>query len=392
MGFIDADAHVLECEETWDYLDPSEREYKPVTFEIPPSPGQVLPPTQIWLVGDTFARRFPSDGRPGGFGKEYSASATHLLDAAGRIAEMDALGVDVQVLTSTNFIAVEFDDPLAEAAITRSWNRWMADRTAESGGRLRWVMVPPTLTMERSFEELEFAKANGAVGVMIKGIEHGFFLDHPRFHPLYERAEALDLAMIIHTGARREHLEGLPIAGRTPPPPANSVHYLATVMQGFYAVMASNLNQKFPNLRWGFLESGSTWVPAAVHHYERTLSVSNPDSYIQTEQGTSIVIKPLSGRTLMEDHNLYVACETDEDLPYLTSILGDRQLVAGTDFCHNDRGTDPLAHTMIMSRTDISQETARRITDENGRRLFGIPADYTPTAPVSAAADLVGNA
>ena len=186
--------------------------------------------------------------------------------------------------------------------------------------------------------------------------------------------------MVIHTGARREHLEGLPISGRTPPPPANSIHYLGTVMMGFYAVMASDFDKRFPNLRWVFLESGSTWVPAAVHHYERTLSVSNPASYVQTDKGTTINITKQNAAELMDRHNLYVTCETDEDLPYLTSVLSDRHLVHGTDFCHNDRGTDPLGHSRIMERTDISETVRRQIVDTNGRRAFGIADDFTPTA------------
>jgi predicted TIM-barrel fold metal-dependent hydrolase len=234
------------------------------------------------------------------------------------------------------------------------------------------------LTPERALEELEFGAANGAAGVMVKGIEHGCFLDHPRFYPIYERAEALGLTMVIHTGARREHLEGLPISGRTPPSPANSIHYLATVMAGFYAVMASDFDKRFPNLRWVFLESGSSWVPAAVHHYERTLSVANPASYVQTTMGTSINITPQNAAELMEAHNLYVTCETDEDLPYLTGVLSDRHLVHGTDFGHNDRGTDPLGHTIIMSRSDIPETVRRQITDTNGRRAFGIPDSFTP--------------
>ena len=29
MGFIDSDTHVVECEHTWDFLDPDERECRP---------------------------------------------------------------------------------------------------------------------------------------------------------------------------------------------------------------------------------------------------------------------------------------------------------------------------------------------------------------------------
>ena len=34
MGFIDVDSHVLEVPETWDYLDPSERHFRPRILEF----------------------------------------------------------------------------------------------------------------------------------------------------------------------------------------------------------------------------------------------------------------------------------------------------------------------------------------------------------------------
>ena len=47
----------------------------------------------------------------------------------------------------------------------RSYNRWMAEGTADSGGRLRWAALAPVRRMDRAFEDLEFAKENGAVSV-----------------------------------------------------------------------------------------------------------------------------------------------------------------------------------------------------------------------------------
>jgi hypothetical protein len=38
MG-IDADAHVLESERTWDYLEPSDRKYRPVSITVPADPS-----------------------------------------------------------------------------------------------------------------------------------------------------------------------------------------------------------------------------------------------------------------------------------------------------------------------------------------------------------------
>ncbi len=39
---IDADAHVVESDHTWDFIDPSERQYRPVPLETPEDNGTKL--------------------------------------------------------------------------------------------------------------------------------------------------------------------------------------------------------------------------------------------------------------------------------------------------------------------------------------------------------------
>jgi len=316
---------------------------------------------------------------------EYTADVSHLENPVERLKLMDGYGVDVQLVISTNFIAAEIEHPAAEAAIARSWNRWMAERTADSGGRLRWALIPPTLTHERAFEELEFGAAHGAAGIMIKGVEHGFYLDNPYFFPLYERAQDLDLTMVVHLGAARDHIEGLGISS-VAPSAGSGGKYLHTLLSGFRAVMGGNLAARFPTLRWAFVESGATWLPMVFHSYQRGMASRTPESYVMTDQGPSRLIPHIDPAALMEQHNLYVSCEADEDVNYLSSYVGDGHIMIGTDMCHNDIGSDPLAHTVLRSRPDVSDELSRKITDTNARRAFAIPADFTPSAPETGSA------
>src|SRR5579859_6687184 len=258
MGFIDTDSHVLECEDTWDYLDPSERKYRPVNVEaVSPNGG---PAKQMYLIGDTLCRKFPSNGQGAGIGFEYTADITNLKNPGLRVKKMDALGVDAQIVFSTNFIAAQLEDPYAEAAIMRSWNRWLADRTHGYTDRLRWVMVCPSRTPERAAEEMRFCAKNGAAGVMLKGVDHGYFLSSPYFYPIYEEAQDLNLTIAVHVGNAREHIELLGITSN-PASPAESMVVTSRNMMGFYAILASDLNKRFPRLRFAFIESGSAWVP-----------------------------------------------------------------------------------------------------------------------------------
>jgi len=383
VGFLDCDTHVVECDETWDHFDPSERQYKPVPIELPTRliNGE---PLRLYLIGDTLCRRFPTDCRGGGVGVEHTAEVSHLRDPSVRVKKMDALGIDVQILISTNFIAAHPDDPLAEAAVTRSFNRWILERTSGSGGRLRPLIVVPTRMLDRAIEEMEFGARNGAAGVMLKGVEHGYSLSNPYFHPLYERAQDLGLTMTVHLGAAREHIEGLGLTSYPTPPPLSYLYHGA-VVSAFLDILNSDFDTRFPRLRFAFVEAGSMWVPAAFHNLSRGRSSRYAESYVQTDRGPTRVITHVDAPAMLEAHNMYVACEADDHLPYITSVIGDEHLMLGTDMCHNDTGSDPLAHTKLMERTDIPRATAERIASLNGRRAFDIAEDFQPAAKVTEA-------
>src|SRR5947208_780813 len=137
---IDADAHVDETEATWEYVEEIDNRLKPVTIDSKDQPRG----DQQWLIDDEVLRRPVRDYRRTG----ATAATSQLLDVDARLRHLDELRIDVQVLYPTVFIRSKFAGrPYIELALTRSYNRWIADRTAQSGGRLRWVAVPPLLTM-----------------------------------------------------------------------------------------------------------------------------------------------------------------------------------------------------------------------------------------------------
>jgi uncharacterized protein len=380
MGYIDCDTHILENDATWSYLSASEQIYAPQKIEFPELSTREVKSwnsKQFWIAGDSFCRLPPPDGRPLGHGKKYSAEVTWLDCVSKRLDEMDRLGVDVQVVINTFFIGVEMENPLAEAALCRSWNRWAAERTADGRGRLPWLAVLPTRSMDRTIAEMRFAREHGAVGVFLNGEEACMYLNNPYFYPMYEEAQELDLTMSVHLGAKVRRIRGLSI-GSLIPTQAAIMDHLSPLMKGFWAVLTGDLDERFPRLRWAFLEGGATWVPAVFQQQQRLASTSDPNAYFMTDHGTNVSIAALPAAELMERKNLYVACEADEDLPYLTSLLGDGALVLGSDYGHNDMGSEPLAASAIASRPDLGPETTKRILDDNGRKLFGIARDFTP--------------
>jgi hypothetical protein len=240
------------------------------------------------------------------------------------------------------------------------------------------VLRPPVRLLERAFEELEYGAAHGACGVHLRGVEHDMFLCDPYFFPLYERAQDLNLPILIHNGATVRLKPGIPIGNFTPQPPT-LMHQLVNLMCAFHAVLGSDVSQRFPRLRWGFLEGGAAFtLPVLQQHARRDMSIG-VRPFLDPRQATPDDIEAM---------NMYVAVETDEDLPYLAGSLGGQNLIVGTDFGHNDLGSELGAHQTVLARPDVGAGLATAITDTNARRLLDVNPAYNPAPAKPAAGDL----
>ena len=102
MGWVDADAHVVESPLTWDYLTPAERKFRPQLFK-PEDDNQkahwVIDGKIRGLFRFTFSKE-DLDKKSAEIGRDVSTTmATRdLADVTARIKHMDELGIDIQVL------------------------------------------------------------------------------------------------------------------------------------------------------------------------------------------------------------------------------------------------------------------------------------------------------
>ena len=121
---------------------------------------------------------------------------------------MDELQVDVQILFPTLMLRPIADNVRLESVLCRSYNRWLAGIWKQAPERLRWVAVPPLLSMDIVRDELRFAKDNGAVGVVMKPFDGDRFMLDPYFYPFYAEAERLDMTITIHIAPGQVHGAG----------------------------------------------------------------------------------------------------------------------------------------------------------------------------------------
>jgi predicted TIM-barrel fold metal-dependent hydrolase len=352
MHIVDADTHVVEAEVIWDYLDPADRAHRPVTVSVDALPGELkqraMAGRKFWLV----------DGRMYGMGglpsNSYAPGTRDLTDAAARVAHMDALGIDVQVIYPSVFLNLIVKKAEAELALVKAYNRWLADVCRPHGSRLRWLVAVAPRAVEQSVAEIAWGRKNGAVGVLLHGYEGDRTLDNPDFYPLYAKAAELDMPICVHIGTNSPSFQGMEHGTGGRP---NIVAVIMPAIVAFSALMLSEVPQKFPTLRFGFIEGGSEWVPFAVSRTRRTAA------HFKT--------KDLTDR-MLADNRFYVTCEVHEDLPRILEVAGPDNLVIGTDYGHSDTSTELRAPHILRERNDIPADVTARIVSDNAKRLYGL--------------------
>ncbi|NQU71961.1 MAG: amidohydrolase family protein [Rhodospirillales bacterium] len=348
MPIIDSDAHVIETPETWSYLSKAERKFEPmIVTRKTGSEEQALIGRAIreyWVVDNYI---MPKDLN---VGPEATPAAREMRDIPGRLAHMDALNIDIQVLYPTIFLRPCTTNPEVEYALCRAYNRWLGDIWKQAPDRLRWVAVPPVLSMHKMAEELEFARDNGAVGVMLRGLECDRMLSDPYFYPLYDIASELGLAVCPHSATNSFLMYDL-----YHDDPGFNKFKLATIGAA-HSLMWHGIPEKFPKINWGFVEVSAQWIPYLLNDLGirlRRRGIDMPDD-------------------MLEKNNIFVACQVTDDLDYVLRYSGENTLVIGTDYGHADTATEIDALRKIRDDGRIAPHVIDRILDDNACALYGL--------------------
>jgi uncharacterized protein len=153
------------------------------------------------------------------------------LDDVGaqRLADMDAGGIDVQVL-SHGAPGTEQLEPERAIPLAREANDYLAQSIAPHPDRLAAFATLPTAAPSEAADELERAVAElGFKGALINGHVRGRFLDDREFWPIFERAERLQVPIYLHP---------------TEPP--------AAVREAYYGGLAPQVAQTLSMAGWGW--------------------------------------------------------------------------------------------------------------------------------------------
>jgi predicted TIM-barrel fold metal-dependent hydrolase len=299
---------------------------------------------KYWLID---GRRF---SRGVNVNSDIPAPVREMRDIEARLRHMDELEIDIQVLYPSLFLRPLTDRPDIDAALCRSYNRWVSDLCAGTKRRLRWVAVTPLLSMEAAVAETRFAKEVGACGLFMRGIMNDKILSDAYFHPLYDEAQKLNLAVCIH--ASTGGFQWVELFERE----SGFAKFKLAVLSAFHAIVHDDIPGRFPNLRFGFIEVRAQWLPYVYHELAKRFEKSG---------------KPIT-RDWMGENRLYVACQTDDDLPYVLKYSGEDSIVIGSDYGHADTSSEIEALRKLKTNGELKPDVIDKILDANPRALYDL--------------------
>ncbi len=353
---IDADAHVVETQHTWNYLDGADKKYRPQLFQSAENPN-----AQYWFL----------DGRSIGFRNatlseqelialskatgrtlQTAADARELRDVELRLQHMDKLGIDVQILFNTMWIARVADKAEAEIALCGAWNRWMADVWKQGKNRLRWSCVVPAMTISEALQQIRFARENGAVAVSLRPFENDKHLVEPYFYPIYEEASRLGMTIAVHIANGSPQLMDQ-FKPRYDKMGGFAQFRIPTVITCL-SLMMSDVPTLFPKLRWAFVEASAQWIPWVVNEAIR-------------RSGTKGFPK-----NPCKEFKIYITAQTDDDFPYVLKYAGEDNIVIGTDYGHTDASSQVDAIEVFRNKAEVSDAVKKKILDDNPRTAYGL--------------------
>ena len=367
---IDADGHVEENDLTFSdkYLDPAFRAQRP---QVVATDGLAY-----WMIEEQlFPRRVGRGchnlGTPTSFEgkrtrftetKPESLESLELRDRQARLHDMDAEDLSVAVLYPTLFLAYPLTvDPRLAGALGSAYNRWMADATGGSD-RLRWAAVVNLDTVSEAVSQVREARRLGAVAVMVLGTAGDRLLDDPALLPFFEAVAEEDLTLAVHVGWSCPPLSNLYTELYT----STVIPFLAPLLMGFAALVAGGILDRWPTLRVAFLEAGCEWVHFMVHRLEHRFHFATSMARIIPPTAPRAAWAP---QEYLRRGNLYLSAEVDDALlPQVIDLVGENQIIFGSDMPHGDR--ERFAVKTLLSRTDLGETAKRKILEQNPRRLY----------------------
>jgi predicted TIM-barrel fold metal-dependent hydrolase len=262
------------------------------------------------------------------------------------------------------------DDPELTHAVIHSLNEWLYETWQFNyEGRIFTTPIITLPIVERAIEELEWVVERGARVVLIRpapvpGFRGSRSFGLPEFDPFWEKVVEHDVLVALHSsdsGYERHANEWLGSDDEMLPFQPQAFRMLSgwrPIEDSVSALVCHGALSRFPALKVAVVENGSSWVEPLLQRMA-DLYKKMPQDFLEDPVA---VIK----------RNIYISPFWEEDLGALAELLGDTQVLFGSDFPHPEGLADPASY--VDELKGLPDDTIRKIMGGNLGRLMNVGA------------------
>ena len=371
----DADSHLME---PVDCLDPYFDKRLLARFRETPQMRELLAERADW-IRERLDLQSDAEFRADADGelmvrKNYEAQGAWLRD--DRPHALDGLGFASQLVFTThclgNFGLDQGDDMDLCYAAADAHNRMMTDFCSVDP-RLLPVAYIPLEEFHRTLASAKLAIELGAKALMVPSrCPQNHAPSHIALDPLWAMAEEAGLPVVLHVGGETK-LNPVYKKNGLPPVPDfhggddnfTSVSYMPipeAAMQTLATLIFDGVFDRFPNLKWGAIELGASWLPG----WMRSLDSAAHAFMRNEERLQNLSAKPSE----IVRRQLRVAPYPHEDAGWIIANAGEEVCMFSSDYPHVEGGRNPLKR-FDESLKGTSARGVERFYSENFIDLMG---------------------
>jgi 2,3-dihydroxybenzoate decarboxylase len=292
--------------------------------------------------------------------------ANALVDLGeGRIADMDARGIDRQVLALTSPATNALRDPDRATMVAETANDRLADAIAKYPTRFSGMAACAAQDAKRAAKEIERAVTRlGLNAVVINSHILGEYLDNPKFNDVLEAAEALDAPIYIHPNTPTDRMIGPMLEAGL-----DGAIFGFGVETGMHAlrVITSGVLDRFPKLQIILGHMGEAlpyWMYRLDFMHQAGLRA-----------GRYEVMKPLKkekiSNYLKENfHFTNSGVAWEPAIKFAQNVIGEDRVLYAMDYPYQC----PVEEVTALDAMDMPLETKRKFFQTNAEKLFKITA------------------
>jgi predicted TIM-barrel fold metal-dependent hydrolase len=253
------------------------------------------------------------------------------------LAFLDEVGVETTVLYPTAGVASSnIVNPDWAIDATRAYNDWLYDTYLTHSPRFRGLALLPQALLNSQAAANELYRAVGKLGmcgaVLPSNSLHAPPLGSPVYFPLYQAADALGCCVAIHGGVHG----GLGMDGLDPYAGVHAIAHPLGQMISLASIVFNGILEKFPKVRFGFLEGGVAWFLFCLERFDRSYEThimrDLRNGYLKLGSGEKV-----SGYIIrhVKTRRIFVGCEGGEPLlATAVKMIGNAPFMYSTDFPH----------------------------------------------------------